>query len=179
MRLLTPEDPQRLSAELRLDRGTDMYRRRGIIVLTLAAGACTAVAALYQSGVVRNVPEPRWRRLDADRVDAVPEAYSFLSTPDAFLALVSYMITALLAAMGGADRARARPMVPLAMAGKVAVDCALAGWLAWFQWTRLRAFCSWCLLTTAATFASLPLALPEARRALGALWQRRLVRSYR
>ena len=169
MRLLTPENPRQLSAELRRARSPDMRRRRGIIALSLLAGACTAVVACYQSGLVRHVPEPRLRRFNADRVDAIPEAYSFLSTPDSFLALLSYSLTALLAAMGGADRARSRPLLPLALMGKIAVDCAMAGWLTWFQWSRLRAFCSWCLLTTAATFASLPLALPEARRALGAI----------
>lgn len=34
------------------------------------------------------------------------------------------------------------------------------------QWTKHRAFCSWCLLSAAATFAVLPLVWSEAREAL-------------
>ncbi|MBV9768403.1 MAG: hypothetical protein JOZ32_02430 [Bryobacterales bacterium] len=45
-------------------------------------------------------------------------------------------------------------------------DTALAGKLSIDQWTKYRAFCFWCLLTTGATVAALPLAFPEARTAL-------------
>jgi hypothetical protein len=166
MSLFTPENPAVLSEQLRRGRTPDLRLRRGIIGLAFAAGACTALVALYQSGVIRHVPEPRWRRLDADRVDAVNDAYAYFSTPDAFLGTVSYATTAALAAMGGADRARRRPWVSLAMVGKIILDCGIASWLTWFQWNRLRAFCSWCLLATSAAFATLLLALPEARRAL-------------
>lgn len=165
MSLFTPENPAVLSEQLRRGRTPDLRRRRGIIGLAFAAGACTALVALYQSGVIRRVPEPRGRRLDADRVDAIEDAYAYFSTPDAFLGTISYATTAALAAMGGADRARRRPWIPRAMLGKIIFDCGIASWLVWFQWSRLRAFCSWCLVATGATLAMLPLALPEASRA--------------
>ena len=71
-----------------------------------------------------------------------------------------------LAAMGGADRATQRPWIPLALAAKVLVDAAQSGKLTVDQWTKHRAFCFWCLLAAGATFATVPLALPEARAAL-------------
>lgn len=46
------------------------------------------------------------------------------------------------------------------------LSSALAGTLTVDQGIEYRAFSSWCLLTTAATFAALPLAIIEARAAL-------------
>ena len=99
-------------------------------------------------------------------MDASPEAYRYLSTPDGVLGLASYAATAVLASMGGPDRARTTPWLPLLAAVKTGADAAQAAKLTRDQWTEHRAFCSWCLLAAAATFATVPLVLPEARDAL-------------
>ncbi len=122
--------------------------------------------ALYQLGVIDHLPEPPLPLLDADKVDASPEAYRYLSTPDGVLGLASYAATAVLASMGGPDRARTTPWLPLLAAAKTGADAAQAAKLTRDQWTEHRAFCSWCLLAAAATFATVPLVLPEARDAL-------------
>ena len=157
--------PWQLSEELRRGTGEDLARRRGLVGLALLGCGAMGVVALYQMGIIRHVPEPKLPGLDADRVDASGEAYSHASTPDALLGLRNYATTAALAAMGGADRAGSRPWIPLALGAKVLFDAVVAGKLAWDQWSKHRAFCSWCLLSAAATFAMLPLAFPEARKA--------------
>ena len=40
------------------------------------------------------------------------------------------------------------------------------------QWTRHKAFCFWCLVASAATFATAPLVVPEAREAFSVLSER-------
>jgi hypothetical protein len=70
----------------------------------------------------------------------------------------------LLAAIGG-SRHETQPLVPLAMGVKAAFDAAEAAKLTVHQWTRHRAFCSWCLMAAAATFAVLPAVVPEVRAA--------------
>jgi hypothetical protein len=72
----------------------------------------------------------------------------------------------ILAAMGGRDRARTRPYIPLVFAGKVVLDFFNAGRLTATQWTKHRSFCIWCLIAAGATFASAPLAIDSAREAL-------------
>lgn len=134
--------------------------------LSLVAIGSMAVISLYQMGVIRHLPEPPLPRLDADRVDASPEAYEKLGMPDAVLGLRSYATTLALAATGGEDRAESAPWLPVLLAGKAAFDAYQAGRLTVHQWTRHRAFCSWCLLAAGATFATLPLTVPEAKRAL-------------
>lgn len=158
--------PWQLSEELRHGAGEDLRRRRGLVGLALLGCGAMGVVALYQTGIIRHVPEPKLPWLDADRVDASDEAYSHASTPDGLLGLRNYGTTAVLAAMGGADRASRRPWIPLALAAKVLFDAAVAAKLSWDQWSKHRAFCSWCLLSGAAAVAMLPLAFPEAREAL-------------
>ena len=151
-----------LSDELRKGVSRDLSRRRRIVALSLVASGSMAVITLYQVGLIKHLPEPPLPFMNADKVDASAEAYEKLSTPDAVLGLGSYAATMALAAMGGADRVRTMPWVPIALAGKVAVDVATAAKLSIDQWTKHRAFCFWCLLAAAATFATAPLVVPEA-----------------
>lgn len=158
--------PEELSRQLREGTGKFLTRRRGMAGTSLVSIGSMALISLYQLGIIKHLPEPPLPRFDADKVDAAPEAYSMLSMPDAPIGLGSYAATLALAAMGGEDRVRERPWIPLALAAKVLVDAAQAGKLSVDQWTKHRAFCFWCLIAAGATFTAVPLVLPEARAAL-------------
>jgi uncharacterized membrane protein len=156
-----------LSAELRKSTTDALLRRRRVAALSLASAASMGLITLYQMGVVDHLPEPSLPRLDADKVDASGEAYAILRTPDAALGLLSYAGTAVLAAAGGADRARRSPWLPLALAAKVGFDALGSALLTAEQASRHKKFCSWCLLAAGATAAMVPAVIPEARLA----WQ--------
>lgn len=163
----------RTSDDLRRHADLFLDRRRRVVGLSLVAvGAMTAVSA-YQAGLVRHLPEPPLPIFDADRVDAAPEAYQFLRTPDGLLGVVSYGITAALAATGPRTRAEDAPWVVLALGAKVAVDALAAVALTVEQGSVHRRFCSWCLLASAASLAAVPAVLPESRAALRSLRRRR------
>jgi hypothetical protein len=157
--------PAKLSRELRTGDGEYLRARRRVLGLALGAAGCMGIISLYQMGMIGHLPEPPLPRLDADEVDAAPEAYAQLDAPDAVLGFASYAATMMLAAIGGPDRARSKPWLPLALAGKVAVDAAQAGRLTVEQWTKHREFCGWCLTAAGLTFAAVPAVLPEARAA--------------
>jgi uncharacterized membrane protein len=125
-----------------------------------------SVVALYQMGILKHVPELPSARLDSDNITGSARAYSTLATPDAILALGSYTITMTLAAMGAAERVKTDPIIPIALAAKVGFDAVIAAKYTVTEWREHRALCSWCLLASAAVFASLPLVIPEARQAL-------------
>jgi uncharacterized membrane protein len=160
---------EQLSRELRTGSSPDLRRRRGIVGLSLVASATMGLIALYQTGVIRHLPEPPLRGLDADKVNGSAQAYEMFAVPDAILGLGSYTATMGLAAMAGADRAKELPLIPLALAAKVAFDVANAARLTVDQWTKHRAFCLWCLIAASATFAMVPLVIPEAMTAGRAL----------
>jgi uncharacterized membrane protein len=158
--------PEELSRQFRGGKSGFLARRRGAVALSLAAAGSLGLVALYQMGIIRHVPKPPLPYLDADEVDAAPEAYEVLLMPDAVLGLASYALTMALAAVGGEDHATEKPWTPIALALKVAFDAFEAGRLTREQWTEYRAFCLWCLLAAGCSFATVPLVVPEARAAL-------------
>ncbi len=119
----------------------------------------------YQTGLLRRLPDPPLPGIDSAKVDASGEAYEFLKTPDATLALASYGASLALIGRGGAERARERPLVTLLAAAKLGYDAVGAGYLTAEQISRHRALCAWCLAAAAASIAAVPLGLPEAREA--------------
>ncbi len=158
--------PKQLSAELRHGTGDFLEERRGVIALSLTAIGCMGLIALYQTGIIRRLPDLPLPLMDADKVDASDEAYAKLQTPDAFIGLGSYAVTMGLAAMGGKKRAQEQPWIPLALAVKAGADALQAAKLSYDQWAKHRAFCIWCLGAAAATFAIVPLVAGEAAAAV-------------
>lgn len=161
--------PERLSRELRTGKGKLLVRRRGIVLLSTVASGSMLYISLYQMGILPHLIDPPLPYFNSDTVDAASEAYKYLHVPDALLGLNSYAATAVLAAMGGEDREQSQPWLPLALGGKLLLDVVNATRLTVDQWTKHRSFCLWCLLASAATYASVPLALPELRAAVRAL----------
>jgi hypothetical protein len=157
--------PRQLGQELR--DGTDEFlaHRRVSAALALVSMASLGLIALYQLGVIKRLPEPPVPGLDAEKVNGSSEAYGILHTPDAVLGLGSYAATLGLVAMGGEDRARTQPWIPLALAAKAGVDAMQAAALTRKSWVNYRAFSLYSLVTVLATFLALPNALPEARAA--------------
>ncbi len=155
-------DPSALHDRWGPRRGKSLARRRGVAVLSLLAAGSMGMVAAYQLGLIRDLPDPPLPGFDSEKVAGSTEAFATLGMPDAVLGLGSYAVTLGLAAMGGGDRAATRPWLPLALAAKVSLDAAIAGRKALGQWPRHRALCSWCLVAAGASFASVPLALPEA-----------------
>lgn len=154
--------PNQLSKELREGSGDFIEERRSVIALSLTAIGCMGLIALYQYGIIRRLPDLPLPFMDAEKVDASEEAYSHLQMGDAVIGLGSYAATMGLAAMGGKNRAREQPWIPLALAAKATVDAAQAARLSYDQWAKHRAFCLWCLVAAGATFATLPLVMREA-----------------
>ena len=102
----TESGARELSRELRNDQSGNMRRRRAVIALSSLGAASLGLIGLYRTGIIKHLPEPPMPYLDAEKVDASPEAYEWLSTPDAVIGVASFGATMTLAAMGGAERTR-------------------------------------------------------------------------
>jgi hypothetical protein len=132
------------------------------VSLTLVGTGSLAVTALYQTGVLKRLPEPPIAGLDAEKVNGSAEAYQILNTPDALLGLGSYAATLGLESLGSRDRAMTQPWIPLALAAKCVFDVLQAARLTRMSWVRFRAFSFYSLVTVLATFLTLPAVQPEA-----------------
>jgi uncharacterized membrane protein len=157
--------PAELSRELRKSSDPTLNNRRKIVGMSMTALGCMGLISLYQIGIIKHIPDPPLPGIDSDKVDASEEAYEHLQMGDAFIGMVSYAGTAALAAAGDKDRARKQPWIPLAMAAKAGFDALQSARLTYDQYAKHRAACVWCLIASAATFATAVLVIPEARSA--------------
>lgn len=151
-----------VSRTMRLGADRLTRARRAVAAADLAAVAALIPVAAYQCGLMRHLPEPRWRWLDADRVDASGEAFVALHTADAALGIASYAMTLALAATGSADRAWRRPWLVLAFGAKVLLDAGGAAMLTAEQVSRHRRLCSYCLAASLCSSVAVPVVVREA-----------------
>lgn len=168
----TSRRAEAVSDSLRRQAGGFLEQRRSVIRRTLLATGALGVVAAYQTGILKHIPDPPVSIFDSDAVDAAGEAYNLAEMPDAILGMLSALVTAGLASMGPKDRADHRPWLPLALAGKAALDAAWAARLSAEQASKHRRFCFWCLTAALSQIAALPATIPEARAALGGLKHR-------
>ena len=157
--------PSELSRELRLGQVPDLRRQRWLVGFSFVGVAIGQVVGLYQTGILRRLPDPPAGPFDSERVNASAYAYKRLLVPDAFLMVGTYAVTAALAVAGGEDRARKTPWLPVALAAKTAYDVATNLKLAREEWQDNRALCAYCQTATLVSVASAALAMPEAARA--------------
>ncbi len=165
--------PRELSEELRNDSNPDLQRRRWIVGLSLVATAMAQIVSLYQVGIVRRLPDPPLEIFDSTKVDASDYAYKRLQTPDAFMMLASYAVTAWLAGAGGKNRATQTPLLPVALGLKTVLDTATAVELGREEWQENKALCAYCQVATICSLVSVALAAPEALRSAKKLFSSR------
>lgn len=161
----------RVAQDLQRSSGAAVRRRRAIISLELIATSSMGLVALRQLGMIpdlghRGTSVPN-ARIGTQSVVTSPRAYWLLHTPDSLLGLASYAGTALLAGMGGADRAQRTRFIPAAMGLKLALDVASALLLTREELASGRRLCAPCLLACACAIVAAPLGLPEVLDALG------------
>jgi uncharacterized membrane protein len=161
-------DPQSLRQELQQGDTPDLRRRRAVIGLSLVGIVSMTAVSLLQTGMLKHLPDPPLDGFNSDKVNSSTTAYR-LGVPDGTLSLASLATNIPIAALGGANRARTHPWMPLLAAGKAAVDAAAAAWYFYQMPAKEKAWCSYCVGGALATFGILALALPEARKALAAM----------
>lgn len=157
--------PAQLSRELREGRSADLTRRRWIIGLSLVTVVAGQIVSLYQTGIIKHLPDPPLDVFDSDKVDASDYAYKRLQSPDAPGMIVIGGITTMLAAAGGINRAETTPALSLAMAGKTLLDAVVNVKLGLEEWEMNKKLCFYCQASTVAAVVAAALALPEAVRA--------------
>ena len=170
---LPPPKADAIGNYLRHGRDAELTRRRAVVALSLASAGVMGVIGLYQVGVLRNVPDPPGKWFNGNKVNGSAQAYQVAQTPDALLGLVSYGVTAALAAAGGRDRAQRHPWLSIALAAKASVDAAAAAKLSIDQPVKYKSFCALCIGAAAATFVALAATLPDAFDAARTLAGRR------
>lgn len=169
--ILGMASPQRLRQELRHGSGAALRRRRAVIGLSLVGIASMAAVSLFQTGVLRHLPDLPLDAFDSDRVTSSDAAFAY-PAPDGTLALAIGAGNIVLAAMGGAGRAEDTPWIPLTAAGLAGAAAAVGAWSLVRRMPREGVWCSWCILDALANLGAFLLVLPEAGTAAANLGER-------
>ena len=143
-------NPTQLSEELRHGHSADLTRRRWIIGLSILGVAAGQIVSLYQTGIIKHLPDPPVDLFDSDKVDASDYAYKRLDTPDALPMMVTYGLTACLAGAGGLNRAFQQPALPVAMGVKTLFDTLTTVKLSQEEWQENKALCFYCQVAAVA-----------------------------
>ena len=166
--MLRTLNPQYIRDTLRQGDDPDLRSRRAVIALSVVGLASMTATSLFQTGLLRRLPSPPLPGSDSERVALDQTAYP-LGLPDGTIALAGFALNLPLAAYGGADRARRMPWLPLFSTAKAAADLGICLFYLAQMPTRMKAWCIYNFVATAANVGILVQSLPEARRALTAL----------
>jgi uncharacterized membrane protein len=160
--------PQELRNRIQNDHSREMSYRRAIVGVSLVGMASMALVSLFQTGIVRRLPDPPTRRphFDTVKVNSSKEAYSY-GMPDGPLTLGFHAANLALAAAGPPERYRERPWLPLTAAVLSGAQAAVAAKYLFYQMPYVdRAWCPYCVVDALTHFATFALTLPEAAKSI-------------
>ncbi len=158
-------DQQQLRTTLRHGKSADLRRRRAIIAVSLAGMTSMSAVSLFQTGMLKHLPEVPLPGFDSDKVNDAGAAYRW-GVPDGTLAAMGCALNLPIAAMGGDNRAREQPLVPVLAALKAALDAAIAARYLYEMPTKRGAWSSYGIVAALVDWTVFGLTLPEARSAL-------------
>ncbi|SDK19272.1 Vitamin K epoxide reductase family protein [Catalinimonas alkaloidigena] len=150
---------------LRHKQSPSLTRRRRLILLAAVGLVDFSLISLYQTGVIRRLPDLPGKLFDSNAVNASEEAYQF-GVPDGPISAGVYALNMLLAAYKG-DAAHGRPLwSDVALAGTVMLNSVGAALYLKNMITVQKKACLYCLTGAALNFVMTPLALAELRERL-------------
>jgi len=155
----------KLRRDLQRGQTPNLTLRRAIIGTSVMGMASMVPVTMLQTGIVHHLPDPPIRGFHSDAANSSLIAYK-LGVPDGAMAVASFAANIPIAAFGGGDRARTRPLIPLIAAGKATIDAATSAWY-FNEMRRGKKWCPYCIIGAISSVAVFLLTLPEARAA----WQ--------
>jgi uncharacterized membrane protein len=138
--------------------------------LALLGAALASYLTLYQWGVTSSVWDPLFGSSSSEAVLRSPIS-RMLPLPDATLGAGAYLLEAILALLGGANRAHSEPWLVLAYGVVVAGLAVTSVALLFSQLVLVRALCSLCLASAVISLVNAALARDEVGIAYSTLFR--------
>jgi len=156
-------EARELRRDLQRGNTTHLNLRRAVIGTSVVGMASMVPVTMLQTGIVHHLPDPPIKGFHSDAANSSLIAYKF-GVPDGAMAVASFGANIPIAAFGGADRARTKPLVPVIAAGKAGIDAATSLWY-FNEMRKGKKWCPYCIVGAISSVAVFLLALPEARAA--------------
>jgi uncharacterized membrane protein len=169
--------PDLLRHQLQTSTAPEVVLRRAIIGASIVGIGAMAATTLFQTGVVKHLPDPPLKDVDSDQVNASREAYSY-GTPDSPLSILSHAVNIVLTTAGGEKRASKAPWLPIAaLLASVPAALTAAQYLFYQMPVKERRWCGYCVTDALTHISTLGFTVFEASESLKHL-AKRLKRSH-
>lgn len=147
----------------------DLKRRRKIIALSAAGLLDFTIISLYQTGIIRKLPDIPAPIFDSNKVNASKEAY-VLGLPDGPISAVAYAATMALAGAAGSGKAGRRPLFDVLAGGVIAGNAAGAAYYMYDMVSKQKKICLYCVTGAIINFASAIIIAPVVIKGLRKLF---------
>ena len=154
--------PSAISRTLRTDRNPALRSKRRIVALSALGLLDFSLISLYQTGVIKHLPDLPGDLFDSDFVNGSDEAYQ-LGAPDAPISAVIYGLTMVLATAGGTEKTGRHPAFDLLLGATLLVNAGGAANYLVNMVTKQKKVCLYCVTGAAINFASLAVAWSDIR----------------
>lgn len=144
---------------LRNDHSEDLEIRRKVIGLSALGLLDFSIISLYQTGVIRRLPDLPYKLFDSNKINASESAYQF-GVPDGPVSAAAYALTMVLAAAGGSEKAERTPAFDVGMGAVVAGNTAGALYYLYDMLFKQKKICLYCVTGAAINIASAVLIAP-------------------
>jgi uncharacterized membrane protein len=145
----------------------DLDKRRKVILLSALGLIDFSIISLYQTGVIKHLPDLPYPFFDSDKVNASEEAYRF-GAPDAPVSAMAYAMSMVLASAGGSENVHRKPVFDLALGATLAGNAIGALYYLYKMIFKQKKICLYCTTGAAINIASAiivtPIVVKQARK---------------
>ena len=138
---------------LRTEHSEDLDRRRKVIGLSALGLVDFSIISLYQTGVIKSLPDLPFEVFDSNKVNASEDAYQF-GAPDGPISAVAYAATMVLASAGGDEETGRKPIMDVALGATVAGNAVGAIFYLYKMIFVQKKICLYCVTGAAINIAS-------------------------
>lgn len=144
---------------LRTGHNEDLDARRKVILLSALGLLDFSIISLYQTGVIKHLPDIPHPLFDSDKVNASKDAYMF-GAPDGPISAVAYAATMVLASAGGSKKTGRAPAMDVALGATVAGNAVGAVFYMYKMIFVQKKICLYCVAGAAINIASAVIVAP-------------------
>ena len=164
-------NPSAISRSLRTGDTASLRRKRKIVWLSALGLLDFSMISLYQTGVIKHLPDLPGTLFDSDYVNASEEAYR-IGAPDAPISAMVYALNMVLATAGGTKKTGRHPALDLLLGASLVANAAGAANYLVNMVTQQKKVCLYCVAGAAINFATLGVAWPDIKDSFRALRSR-------
>lgn len=155
--------------ELREGVSDNLRRKRKIIALSALGLVDFSIISLYQTGVIKKLPDIPLPIFDSNKVNAANNAY-ILGVPDGPISATVYGLAMVLAAAGGSESTGRKPAFDVLLGAAIAGNAAGAVYYMYDMIFKQKKICLYCvtgaLINIASAIIIAPVVLKGAKKLL-------------